>query len=659
MSSLGQVVFDVANRSDEEYDPSSIVDIITFAESSWGLGQRLFPVQRVILKAHYGLALDDNPYGFDLSKPVPEDHPHYHPDLVDGRGLYKWRVPISGFRRENWEVVSEADYLRKLYDEGRCNIKEVKPGEERREMVLAIGRRSGKTYLSACIAAYETYKLIKKKDPHGYYGISKSNPIQLISVATDLDQAGLLYADVSGHFKNCGFFDKFTANNTQTYARFQTPADIESSCRYKEDPKAAQCSLKVTFKSCVAKGLRGAGNMIIILDELAHFTNNKSQSSAREIYKSISPSKSAFAPKDEWGMPIGDVESRMIAISSPMGRDGFFYEHFMFGMKGGEGTEGMLCIQAPTWEVNPSIPASELKKEYAKDANSFFTEYGAEFSDRTRGWIEDEDDLLACVDPTLRPLTQAPARRPHFMGIDFGIVNDATAVAIGHIANIGGQDKVVLDYMGVMQAGEGEYEHLSRLDLEDVADWIKALSRRFYIERGLFDQWAGPIIEQSVHKRGLNQIESKKMSKSEVSNIWKNFKELMFEERLVLYNWPLEDGEELCPYLKELTTLQATQQSKNIIEVEAPNIKGMHDDMSDALVRMVWLATEHMGSQKYVTGSNQPNIATQRANGAHLARMRARRRARRSGSHPDRMVPKGRKGGRGRKGRSPYISKRR
>ena len=34
-------------------------DIIEFVESPWGLKMKLFPIQRVILKAHYGLELDD------------------------------------------------------------------------------------------------------------------------------------------------------------------------------------------------------------------------------------------------------------------------------------------------------------------------------------------------------------------------------------------------------------------------------------------------------------------------------------------------------------------------------------------------------------------------------------------------------------------------
>ena len=161
--------------------------------------------------------------------------------------------------------MTEAEYLRMLHEEGRCNISEVVPGEERREMILSIGRRSGKTTISACIAAYETYKLISKGDPQNYYGLPSGNNIQIISVATDKDQAGLLYQEVSGHYRNCAFFSPYTANNTMSYARFQTPADIDKYGSYEDDP-TAKATLKITFRSCVAKGLRGAGCLLYTSD---------------------------------------------------------------------------------------------------------------------------------------------------------------------------------------------------------------------------------------------------------------------------------------------------------------------------------------------------------------------------------------------------------
>ena len=40
-------------------DAKEIAPITEYIEAPWGLNMRLFPVQKVILKAHYGLELSD------------------------------------------------------------------------------------------------------------------------------------------------------------------------------------------------------------------------------------------------------------------------------------------------------------------------------------------------------------------------------------------------------------------------------------------------------------------------------------------------------------------------------------------------------------------------------------------------------------------------
>ena len=130
---------------------SDVANIIDFIEAPWGLNMKLFPVQKVILKVHYGIALDDT----------------------------EKCIPISDWRRDNYEYYTEYEYLKLLYKQGRSNVEVVTPGHERREMILSIGRRSGKTTISACIAAYEAYKLLSKGDPQGYYGLPSSNNIQI------------------------------------------------------------------------------------------------------------------------------------------------------------------------------------------------------------------------------------------------------------------------------------------------------------------------------------------------------------------------------------------------------------------------------------------------------------------------------------------------
>jgi len=602
-------------------------DIIEFIGSTWGLNIRLYPVQQVILKAHYGLELDDTT---------------------------KFAVAKDWHQQDFWQFT-EKEYLAFLFNEGRCNIKEV--DHERREMVLCVGRRSGKTFISAGIASYETYKLLLRGSPQKYYGLASGSQIGIVSVATDKEQAGILYSEASEHFRECGFFAPYTANNTMSYARFQSPEDITQSCRYDLDPQRAKVTLKVSFRSCIAKGLRGPGNIIIILDELAHFTDGTQQSSAEAVYNAITPSTATFSPKDpnDNRKPTGPVEGRIISISSPLGRQGHFYKMFGLAMKGGTAGDDMLAIQAPTWEVNPTLPTSEYAKNYAKGPTVFFTEFGAQFTDRTRGWIERETDLTTCIDPNRRPLIQAPARRPHFVGIDVGLVNDGSALAIGHIEPIDGSQKIVLDYLDYIRAGQGDFAGADRLEFDDVVAWIHRMSRKFFFTEGMFDMWAGIPFEQALAKKGLRQLKAEHLTANLNSDMFRNFKDMMFDQRLVLYDWPLPEGEgtQHCPYITELLELQAEVKSKYVTVVQAPQVEDKHDDMSDALIRMVWKASQHLGNAKYIAGTKgAPPLAGGISPAARTqARQKAIVRSRQMGTSPDRQRSPYNKGAvRGRRG---------
>lgn len=618
-----------AGRPKENCGAREVVDIITFVESDWGLGMTLYPVQRVILKATYGIELDDDPSN---------------------------RFTITDWRRENPREFTEAEYLRYLHEEGRCNISEVVPGQERRHLILSIGRRSGKTLISSCVAAYETYKLINKGNPQSYYGLSPSSTIQLISVATGKDQASLLYNEVSGHFTKCEFFRRYTANHTMSYARFQTPFDIEQFGPYAEN-NSARASIKVTFHACNAKGLRGAGNVVVILDEVAHFVE-QGGSSAEEVYQAVGPSIGTFTPKDEFGQPVEGPKTpsdgRMIMISSPLGKQGLFYKKFMQGMSGGKDSEHMLCVRAPTWEVNPTVSASVFQDAYAEDPKIFMTEWGGKFTDRTLGWLDDPQDLYDCVDPHLRPRSRGEARQSYFVGFDLGLVHDASAIAITHIDQ---ENRIVLDFIGQMKAGEGEFVDKDRLEFEDVAAWIHLLSRRFRFYKGLFDQWGAIPLEQALAKKGLTMLEGKLFRDTEKSEIWQNLKSMIWDRvggkpRLRFFDITdqekqrylarEEEPPEHLEYIEQLKELQATYKSKYVVHVEAPQADGKHDDLADALARSVWLASQHLGKMKHIARSkanvdpNRPQVS------AKVRRINHRKRLL-GGSDPKRQVPRKRR----------------
>lgn len=509
---------------------------------------------------------------------------------------------------------------------------------------VANGLTNHNTALSGIFASYEVYKLLNLYNPQAYYGLPNGNRIQIISVATDKDQAGLLFNEVTTHLAKCDYFSPYICNNTLGWVNFRTPYDIEKygpTSRHVDGRFVSfngKSTLRVTFKSCIAKGLRGAGNVVIILDEVAHF-QDKGGSSAAEIYDAVTPSAAAFSRKNpKTGMPafdketgkVAEVESRIILISSPLGKTGKFYEKFDLAMHGGEGSENILAIQAPTWEINPTVPPSYYREKYHSDPRVFMVEHGALFSDQTRGWIERKEDLLACIDPNLRPIHRARPKVPHQIGIDVGLVGDGTAVAITHIEN----ERIILDYHELWKAGmdwresnphlHGQYSTdyakmlatVERLDFDEIADWIVSLCKRFHITRGLFDRWNGIPLEQTLHKRGYKQFEAQFFTRDMSSKIYQSAKMFMFDERLVLYDYPIpdrsaEDGKH-SPLILELFALQAKQVSKNIVLVEAPKKRNAHDDVSDALIRSIWLSMEAMLNQKHAAhgGIHRPYAAS-------------------------------------------------
>jgi hypothetical protein len=207
------------------------------------------------------------------------------------------------------------------------------------------------------------------------------------------------------------------------------------------------------------------------------------------------------------------------------------------------------------------------------------------------------------------------------MGIDVGLVRggDGTTVAITHTE----EDKIILDYHEGWYAGidwrttnphlEGIYSvdyakriaDVERLDFDEIADWILALCQKFHITAGLFDRWNGIPLEQALHKKGLKQFHSEYFTRDNTSKIYQAVKMTMYDQKLVLYDYPIPerttDGVKHSPLIAELLSLQATQMSKNIVLVAAPEKSGAHDDFSDALVRSIWLSTEVIMNRKHTS----------------------------------------------------------
>lgn len=559
----------------------SISDIITFAEASWGLNMNLRaggstelrPVQKFVLKCYYNLKLDEIEKNI-----IVRDH----------------------FNEQERYRFTEKEYLNFLFNEGRTNVKEI-TDQVRNELVLVAGRRGGKSRLSAVVSAYETYKLIRKGHPQKHFGIGADSEIYITIVATSTEQAQLLFNETASFIDNSRFFDRYKNIPTVQFMKLKSPNDITKAAD-------AKPSIIIHASACSARGLRGMSNIVIVMDEQAHFVDNSSNKSDSAVYDAITPSTLSFGR-----------EARTINISSPLNKQGKLWELYSQSFK----SEKLLMFQIPSWEMFPGIDSTELREKHRRNPAVYMCEMGAQFSDTVKSWMP-VDQLMKCVDPVMKPKLRGSPKTVYFMGIDIGLKNDPTAISVlhieptkKHIYNASGDiiDEVIvpkyeLDKQITLQAGKIEKknknvnyktvtsESISEfLDFEVIGDSVEQLAKDFYIEKGLFDQYTGPPLMQNLTKRGFTQFEMTYFDRRFSSEIYNNFLINVIDESVILYDdWedmPIEDGKH-GPFISEIIDLQSQFISKYITIVHAPEVEGKHDDRSDSYVRALWCATQYL-----------------------------------------------------------------
>lgn len=546
-------------------------NIMEFCSAEWGLGlgtvsgtPDLYPSQKFILKCYYGLELDG--------------------------GSNRDIIVNDQFNEIERYRFNEKEYAKYLYNEGRINISEVtKPYNN---IVLIAGRRGGKTTITSCIIAYETYKLLIKYSPQEYFGIMPEDDIRLTCISTSKETASELFNKVTGHLDRSEFFRRYRLTGTKSSMYLQTQRDIE---KYGRNNRA---TISIHVAPCSAKGVRGHGNVVIGLDEMAHFFEDEkskglvtgSDKNDRSIYNAVTPSIAKFKGTD------GKFCGKIICISSPGVKSGKFFEEYERSFK--KDCSDLLMIQTPSWELAPDLSSEYLRGKYNENPIVFRCEHGAVFDDRLKGWIEDPEVVRQNIVPNLKYKDRSSERVPHFMGIDVGLKTDGTALVICHNVQeiIQGvrQSLVEIDYATVRYASVEKKNHFIP---EEIAEWIAGLTNKFYIVKGLMDQWYGMSIVPLLETKGLKQFEYKEFNENTNSIVFQNLLTHFISQTLRL---PDEDristvtnNSTDTALVSEILSLQAHQKSKYIISVSAPERDGAHDDLSSALSRAVLLASDY------------------------------------------------------------------
>jgi len=159
------------------------------------------------------------------------------------------------------------------------------------------------------------------------------------------------------------------------------------------------CSVSIAVLPCNSKAPRGFAVPVVICDEIAHWaTDPDDYVNADAIVLTA-----LRAPMAQFS------QAKLIAISTPYGVEGEFHETVEASL--GDGAEpGMLAVEGPTWEWNPSISEARTH-EIERDERRWLQEFKAVPSETLSSAFE-----LVHIEQAFEPYQRAEGRR--FIAID-------------------------------------------------------------------------------------------------------------------------------------------------------------------------------------------------------------------------------------------------
>jgi len=466
------------------------------------------------------------------------------------------------------------------------------------EIILQLGKGSGKDFVSTVACAYVVYKLLCLKDPARYYGKPSGDAIDIINVAINAEQAKNVF------FKG-----------------FKTKIEKSPWFAGKYDPKVNSIgfdkSITVYSGHSERESHEGLNLFMAVLDEISGFatevgTGNDQGKTADNIYKAFRGTVDSRFPDlgkvvllsfpryngdfiskryDEVIMDKEVIERRhkfIINEELPEGPDNEFEivweEDHIQSYK----YPRMFALKRPTWEVNPTRKIDDFKIAFLTDLGDAMMRFLCTPTYSSDAFFKQKDKLEKCM--TLRnpldthrrfdPGFKADPEKTYYVHADLAQKHDKCAVAIAHVerwVNI----QVIKDYEQVAPivvvdaVAWWEPKVEGPVDLSEVKKWIINLRREgFNIGMISFDRWQSFDIQQELKAVGMRT--------DTVSVAKKHYEDLammIYEERIAMPMIPL--------LLEEMSELKIMKNNR----VDHPRKKSK--DLADAGCGAVFGAISH------------------------------------------------------------------
>jgi hypothetical protein len=467
------------------------------------------------------------------------------------------------------------------------------------EIILQLGKGSGKDFTSTVACAYIVYKLLCLKDPARYFGKPSGDAIDLINVAINAQQA-----------KNV-FFKGFTTK-------------IEKSPWFAGKYEAKVSSISFNKSVTVYSGHsekeshEGLNLLLAVLDEISGFatelqSGNEQGKTADNIYKAFRGSVDSRFP--DLGKVVllsfprfnGDfiserydsviAEKEIITkthrfIINPLlpedSADNWFEISWDYDEIKSYKYPGVFALKRATWEVNPTRKVDDFKIAFMTDLGDAMMRFACVPTYASDAFFKQADKVRACMS-IRNPLDsfrrfeanfKPDPEKVYYVHADLAQKHDKCAVAIAHVekwVNV----QVIKDYeqispvVVVDAVAWWEPKVEGPVNLSEVKQWIQNLRRLgFNIGLVTFDRWQSFDIQNELQAVGM-RTETVSVAKKH----YEDMAMLVYEERLVMPSIEL--------LFEELTELKITKTDK----VDHP--RKLSKDLADAVCGSIFGAISY------------------------------------------------------------------
>lgn len=423
----------------------------------------------------------------------------------------------------NWKVALKAIFGLFMNNEEQGKYREftgrkIPSKEQFKEIFFIVGRRGGKSFISALIAVFmavfKDWRAILRQGEIGY----------IMAIASDRKQASVVLNYIKAILR-LPMFRGMVENE------FKEEIELKNQ-------------VIIAVHTCSYRSLRGFTVLAAICDEVA-FWRVEGANPASEILTALRPSLATVSG------------SMLIAISTPYSRTGPLYEAFRD--KYGQDDSDVLVWKAPSKIMNPTIQERVIDKALKEDYAAAKAEWLAEF----------REDLSALLTTEMIEAAVVPGRWEllkieHVDYLAFvdpsGGRQDSFTLAIAHMEERDDDSKmIILDRLE---------ERRPPFAPQNVVKEFSEILKRYGIYKVTGDRYAGEWVVQAFRDEEID-FENSQLNKSE---IYLEFEPLLAGRAVELLN---NKG-----LFNQLRSLERRTRSGGKDSVDHP--PGFHDDLANA-----------------------------------------------------------------------------